>query len=434
MTKFKKIALFSALIAMAVLAAGIIKYTNARKEELRLAQEEQEKIIAAQMQMEQAYADAIELYEKGEYSKAKEAFEELGDYEECEQYIYDCNYFEAVAILDTEDWFAAWEALEKFEGYADADENIELCRENIYNSAIEDMYCSEFESARDKFKKLGDYKRSEKQLELCIERIADEGAFEQNELITPYRYVTDFEEGSMYICPLGYYYIPNEITENTAWSIYFPGGTGTGYNLSIESVWQQHTQFNADAVMIWLYDNGFWDISGYVRTTLWDMMKQLALECDIWFHDVATIGSSNGCFSAIMAAPELYREGITVDNVLAFDAGHEWEVQDLILLNEEQMELLAESKTTVYLMEQHNFTDYFTEVGPVMDLIDSGSDIIIVECRNDGHNHIGPDSIRAGGILYVINQQNQFDSDGFTFWKVYSDGSKEAFVREPVVK
>jgi len=416
--------------ACALLNAGDFKAARGKFEELSAIGYGN----SADMIFECDYAEAVSIFESGDYDKARAAFVELDGYGESDSFINECDWFAALSIFESGDWFAAWEAFEDFEGREEAAEKIDQCRENIYNEAVQDMICSEFEAAQEKFEKLGDYGQSEMQLANCIERIEAEAEYEKPEVLTYVRRVEEFDEGIIYIHQMGYIYVPNEVSEETAWLVYFPGGAGTGRNLSLESVWLEHTMFNPDAVMIWLWDNGFWDVPGFVGGKLWDLMKQVALECDIWFHDIATVGSSNGCYPAIMAVPELYRQvGVAVDNVLAFDPGLEWDgVMEIVLLDEEQCELLAESKATVYLLEQHNFTEYFTKKEPIMDMLEHGADIIIVECKNDGHNHIGPDAIRAGAFQYVINEQDHFDSDWFTFWKVYPDGSKEPYSRSSV--
>lgn len=457
--KSKKTIIISVLVLLAAVVCAVgagplmryikadeIKYEEARHllntgdfESARVKFEELSEIgyaDSADMIVECDYTEAVTLFEGGEHEKAKLAFEELEGYKESAFFIRECEYYAVLDAFEAGDWFAAWEGFEVFSDHEGSEEKIEQCIDNIYNEALQDMIHSEFETAQAKFEKLGDYKLSKIQLANCVERIEAEAAFEKNELLIPYRKVQHFDEGSIYIDPLGYYYVPDEVTEETAWLVYFPGGGGTGRNLSIESVWLEHTMFNPDAVMIWLWDNGFWDVPGFVGGKLWDMMKQIALECDIWIHDFATVGSSNGCYPAMMAAAEFYRQvGITVDNVLAFDPGLEWDgVMEIVMLDDEQCELLAESGSTVYLLEQHDFTEYFTTKEPIVEMLEYGADIIIVECKNDGHNHIGPDAIRAGAFQYVINQQDAFDSDGFTFWKVYADGSKEPFTRESVTK
>lgn len=391
-------------------------------------------VVSAEPMMEEDYTKALALFESGDYEGAKAVFEALGDYKDSKEYLDECdNIAAAVGMLEAGDFFAAWDAFEALDRYADSQVKIEECREGIYNSALQDMILSEFETAKEKFEKLGEYKLSQIQLANCTERLAAEAEFKGNSAIVYHAWADDFDEGNIYIHTRGYFYVPKEVTEETAWIIYFPGGVGIGQNLSVESVWLEHTLFNPNAIVIWLWDNGFCDMPRFVLEDVWELMKQLALECDIWFHDVATVGSSNGCYCAIMAAEELYSNfGVKVDNVIAFDPGLEWdepEVLERVLLDDEQSDMLAEAGTMLYLMEQHDFTDYFTEKAPIMDMLEHGINIVIVECVNDGHNHIGPDGIRAGAYQFAINEQDHLDSDQYTFWTVYADGSKEPYSR-----
>ena len=58
-------------------------------------------------------------------------------------------------------------------------------------------------------------------------------------------------------------------------------------------------------------------------------------------------------------------------------------------------------------------------------MIESGANTVVVECVNDGHNHIGPDAIRAGVFQFAINQQEELNSEGFIFKKAEGTGGWE---------
>ena len=371
------------------------------------------------------YGLALELLENGDYTAARAAFDALGNYGDSADMSMLCRYRSACALMDAGDYAGAAGVFQDLESYSDSAAQAERCMEQLYGQAELEMQNCRFEAAADIFSQLGSYSDSPVQLENCNERISAQAAFDGNQIITAQNMVEEFKHGKLYLHPLGLIYVPDELGPETSWLVYFPGGCGERDNLSLECIWYEHGHFDPDAVMVYLYSNGYYNIRTFLPSVL-ALMKQTALECGIWFHDVATVGSSNGCFTAIIAASAFYSEmGLTVENVLAFDAGCEWQVPAFALLAEDECEILSQTQTAVYLFEQHNFSDYAMDIAPVAQMINCGVNVIIVECENDGHNHIGPDAIRAGAYQWAVNQQEQLDSDGFAFKRVSPDGSVE---------
>lgn len=378
------------------------------------------------------YLAATELMADGEYEAAKSAFTALGDYSDSADMCMRCDYLSAQALMDGGDYAGAVGIFQTLGGYEDSELKAETCLAGMYEAAKLHMRNSRFQSAAEVFELLGDYKDSTRQLNNCQERLAAEAAFTGNELFVSYNIVDYFHNGTLYRNPLGYIFVPDEVNADTAWLVYFPGGNGFGVNLNVPCVYMEHQMFSPNAVMIYLFDNGWFDMRGFT-ITLEELMKQAALECGIWFHDVVTVGSSNGCYPAMIASPVLYSEaGITVDAVVAFDPGNEWDTVDFALLTPEESDTMAEAGTRVYLLEQRDFSSYAMTVSPVADLVHHGCDIIVVECDNDGHNHIGPDAIRAGFYDWAMGQVDGLKPIGVTnmpyvirMIKLYPDGSLE---------
>lgn len=379
------------------------------------------------------YSQATTLLEAGDYEAGKAAFLALGDYKDSAGQCLRCDYLRAQALMDGGDYAPAAELFLSLGGYEDSASQAALCRDSLYASAKQSMINADFEAAAASFRLLGDHKDSALQLGNCEERMAAEAAFTGNRLITKQHIVENFDHGTLYGNSLGYIFVPHEVNADTAWLVYFPGGCGTGENLSVPCIYMEHNKFDPNAVMIYLFNNGWDDMRSFILT-LAELMKQVALECGTWFHDVVTVGSSNGCYPAMIASPVLYdRVGITVDAVIAFDPGSEWDVADFALLTAEEADSMAEAGTRVYLLEQHDFSDYAMTVEPVAELVRHGADIIVVECNNDGHNHIGPDAIRAGFYDWVLGQKEGLEPGGITgllyvirMIKLYPDGSQES--------
>lgn len=345
------------------------------------------------------------------------------------------DYLLAVDLMENEEYADALALFTELGDYADSLELAIQCRAGIYESAKLAMINTEFEYAAELFRLIGSYEDSERQLANCEERIAAEAEYTGRELITPEHVLDDFKNGKLYGHSLGYIFVPDEINAETAWLVYYPGGHGTGDNLSVPCIYLEHKLFRPNAVMIYLYNNGWWDMRDF-SLEVGELMKQLALECDIWFHDVVTVGSSNGSYASMIAVPVLYeQEGISVDAVLAFDAGCEWDtnyVGDAAVLDAAECDSAAKANTRFYLFEQRNFSEYFMDVPPVALMVEHGVDVVLVECDNDGHNHIGPDAIRAGFYDFAMGQKDTLETVNATgniysirLIKVYPDGTLE---------
>ena len=49
------------------------------------------------------YKEAVELFEKEEYSKAMELFAEISDYEDSKSKVAECKYYLGIACMDNEE-------------------------------------------------------------------------------------------------------------------------------------------------------------------------------------------------------------------------------------------------------------------------------------------------------------------------------------------
>lgn len=380
-----------------------------------------------------SYLEAKELLEKGDNSGAKELFLSLAAYRDSAAMVSRCDYAAARELMDGGEYIQAAEVFSALGELEDSAAMLDECREAVYAGAKQRMIHCEFSAAEEDFRWLGDYKDSEKQLSNCEERIAAEKDFAENPHTVRYNLTETFKNGKLYYVGLGYAFVPDETNADTTWLVYYPGGNGTGQNLSVPCIYLEHNKFRPNAVMLYLFNNG-WNDTRSFNLEVAELMKQLALECGIWFHDVVTVGSSNGCYPAMVASAVFYEgAGITVDAVIDFDPGCEWDIEPFALLTPEESDTVALSGTKIYLMEQRNFSSYAMTVEPVTDMLEHGVDIVLIECDNDGHNHIGPDAIRAGFYDFAMGQLEGLEPISVSnrpyvirMIQLYPDGSQES--------
>lgn len=93
------------------------------------------------------YKEAIELFEKEDYLKAMELFEEARDYEDSKTKVTECKYYLGIACMDNEEWESA---INYFKGidYKDSLELLELCeREKGMHENSDYEFLSELEKS-----------------------------------------------------------------------------------------------------------------------------------------------------------------------------------------------------------------------------------------------------------------------------------------------
>jgi tetratricopeptide (TPR) repeat protein len=106
-----------------------------------------------------AYQSALDQMSAGNYAEAKEAFLELGNYEdaagkavECQQNI---DYLAAQALLDAEDFSSAKAAFEALGEFKDAPEKATFCQQSIDFKAAQELFdAGNIADARDAFGEL----------------------------------------------------------------------------------------------------------------------------------------------------------------------------------------------------------------------------------------------------------------------------------------
>lgn len=90
------------------------------------------------------YKKAMSLYEGGDYERAGEIFEELGDYENSSEMAQTCKYTHAAKLLENKDFDTAKEIFEQLGNYADSKN---FCKECDYRKAEDAFASGDYETA-----------------------------------------------------------------------------------------------------------------------------------------------------------------------------------------------------------------------------------------------------------------------------------------------
>ncbi|MBR4549399.1 MAG: hypothetical protein IKO83_05725 [Oscillospiraceae bacterium] len=282
----------------------------------------------------------------------------------------------------------------------------------LYHEAVTAMRRCEFETAIPLFEQLGDYSDSEINLEYCRRRMNAEPIPEDKRYLVGKNWLRDFEGGKLYAIALGYIYVPFECDENTRACVYFAGGAGEDY-LYRRGVYHYLKYFQPNAIMLFHYESVLMHMnSGLPKAA--EVLEQVAQECGIMLHDVITVGSSAGSFTALKAAVVLQRDfHIPVYAVECLDAGMEWIMPAERLLSDEECALLADRGTRLCLFEQAKAVDY-PEIHRMADL---GCRVLVIACTHDDHNTISVYAYDYGLFSWGF-EEIELDAEEYTVYRI----------------
>lgn len=128
------------------------------------------------------YNNAVALMEAGQYEKAMDIFEDLGEYKDTPERVLECVYGYAVSSMESGAYDVAIVVFETaYESigwwYKDSEEKLAECMEAQYDHAVALMESDEYADASSAFEVLGDYKDSEEKWFECAKAQIIENAF-----------------------------------------------------------------------------------------------------------------------------------------------------------------------------------------------------------------------------------------------------------------
>ena len=262
---------------------------------------------------------------------------------------------------------------------------------DVYPEAVAAMRRCEFEHAAELFQQLGSFSDSAENYKYCLERLAAEEIPENKRYTGIRNRIEDFDGGYLYAISVGYLYVPHVCDENTRCCIYFAGGAGQDY-LYREGVYRYLMKYQPNGIILFHYESCVTHWPGGIRNAA-KIMRQVEQECNIVLHDMITVGSSSGSFTALHAAALLQEEfNIPVHATLLLDAAMEWDMPTETLLSDEECKLLAEKGTLLCLFEQAEAVDY----EEIHRMADFGDKVLVIICESDGHNIISVNAYDYG--------------------------------------
>lgn len=207
--------------------------------------------------------------------------------------------------------------------------------------------------------------------------------------------------GVLYNAAEGFVYVPNELNEDTALVVYYPGHTHEGeVPLQINAMIDYVADYVPNAVCYFSQYCDFRAIPEKNERTR-AQMAQLMEELSLVPSGVYLAAASNGFYTALDLAMQLLNEdGIGVRAILSCDTGEDWGETDLLLSTEEYAQL-AEAATRMELFEQRQFD---TSRDVIQDMLQAGLTVDLIECGSGNHDWITEYCLRLGTISWMLGE------------------------------
>ena len=273
--------------------------------------------------------------------------------------------------------------------------------EERYSDAREHLLRRELAEAGALFRELGEYRDSARWLHYCERHQSDRARENLIERAVVY-FTPKHGQGVLYGGDKGLFYLPNETGAETQALVYLPGGSSLGiHSLNVEAVIEYVSVFAPDAVCFFAYESGFHVIEEHNRAC-WDAMEELLCLRSLVPHEIVVIGTSNGFYAAEQLALQLWdEEWLPVRTLVSLDTGEDWKWTEL-LLNDEQLQRLAQAGTRIELFEQRRFD---TGREPIQQLLRAGLGVDLIECDNGDHDTITRYAFRLGVPSWALGEE-----------------------------
>ncbi len=368
----------------------------------------------AALQLQKDYLEARAAMDAGEYDKARAAFEALGSYRASAALIDSCDLLQALDYIASDDFLAARELLlEMPADYPGCDEAMEKACAGIRLMGMELALQGDYAAAAELWRPLGSYDDCEK-LVFRVERMQQWLAGTERLLSPESPRLSKFYD-YVYVSDEAYIVMPEEYDKDCSFMLYYPGGMD--YELNIDFLYYYLMNPAPDTITVFLRQNGISSMELKISQAL-ELMERVAAECGLFMHDIVVVGSSMGAYPAAHS-PRLSMEqlGVSVDCVLALDAGGNWGYE--YSLTEENCRETAKLETEFYLFESPGVG---LNVPAINLMVQNGMSVTMVACLYDEHERMTYDAMGMGVLHWAVSDRTEpCPLEIYTFNKLYNE-------------
>lgn len=363
---------------------------------------------------------AEELMESGALEEAKAELVLLGDFENAPELLLECEYRKAKKLKDEGRITEALDLAERLYAHPEATALLEEIQGLIYDEALQLTYECRLDEAMALYVKIPGYKDADTLHKRCSDRIV-RMVSEWSEPVNYAEYAgMDLGSGTLYWHRIGLVYVPHDAGPETTAMVFFPGG----YDQSLANGYMTDYLYGyyhklPNALMVFCYANGYGSFETKAEDA-YNVLEQAAMENNIFLHDIALIGASNGAYTAAHMAVWLYEnQGIAPAHVLTLDAGQHWE-SFMPVLSTEECDLMAQAGTGFTLVEGDG-------VGmnklAIQTMVAHHMDVTIAHVRDYGHYSVIYDAMKYGLFNWVMGDGERPEHDNYTYIALNKDST-----------
>ena len=363
---------------------------------------------------------AEELMESGALEEAKAELVLLGDFENAPELLLECEYRKARKLKDEGRITEALDLAGRLDAHPEAAALLEEIQGLIYDEALQLTYECRLDEAMALYVKIPGYKDADTLHKRCSDRIV-RMVSEWSEPVNYAEYAgMDLGSGTLYWHRIGLVYVPHEAGPETTAMVFFPGG----YDQSLANGYMTDYLYGyyhelPNALMVFCYANGYGSFETKAEDA-YNVLEQAAMENNIFLHDIALIGASNGAYTAAHMAVWLYEnQGIAPAHVLTLDAGQHWE-SFMPVLSTEECDLMAQAGTGFTLVEGDG-------VGmnklAIQTMVAHHMDVTIAHVRDYGHYSVIYDAMKYGLFNWVMGDGERPEHDNYTYIALNKDST-----------
>ncbi len=363
---------------------------------------------------------AAQLMESGRLELAKAELVLMGDFENAPELLLECEYRMAIEMKDAGEYSQALDLAKRLDEHPKAAALIDEIQELIYQDALALTYECRMDEAKALYVKIPGYRDADSLYKRCLDRIAHmETGWSEPVNYSEYA-GQNVGSGKMYWHRLGLIYVPYDCDAATTAMIFFPGGydqaLANGYMTDYINGWYGELP---NAIMLFCFSNGYGDFDAKIADAH-AALEQAAMENNVFLHDVALIGASNGAYTAAHGAVWLYEnQGISVKKLVTLDAGQHWE-SFMPVLSTDECDVMAETGTKFLLVEGDG-------VGmnklAIQTMVAHGMDVTIAHVQNYGHYSVIYDAMEQGIFSWAMGGSELPVNDNYTYYKLDRNSS-----------
>ena len=219
-------------------------------------------------------------------------------------------------------------------------------------------------------------------------------------------------EGVLYVHDWGFLYVPDCLSADTQWGVFFPGGYE--HELPDWAFEDYIEAYHPNAVLLAFFKSGY---QHKAKTAVFaaEVLNQVAKELDLPLKNVVAAGASNGTYVALKLAAHLCSEGVEAAKCLLFDPGigeiGGYPYSDKDMPDEEERKALAKAGTMLCFFEQHG-----TQVDNVLALqrlAEAEANVVIIACHHQDHERIALNCWTLGVFSWAFGE-TELDPDEYT--------------------